>query len=430
MLIGLGQIETRVQSKSRIDLSIGHAITTFAQSLTWSTEVLPHTAKAEQRVACLYSLGLSPKSDKLLDTIEKLAASGDNAQGCLVALMFNDRELAFKALQSGPRKDDEINHRLSMAITAFSLIEDSGVRGEQRTRSFKRIEQCLGTLKGPFAEAIANFVTTGLWSEVLTSKSLPLKLKVAIALLSLSDNDLSTYIDQETRLAISSGNIQGVVLTGLSNSAIDLFQSYLNRTSDVQTAALAMSFSAPRFVHDARFDAWRHAYRSQLNTWGLYIERTKFDMQSTKLSVTWDGTKTLQPLRAQVSLRCNKCNEALHRDLPQPDTQSASSTISGARSHTPNRNVNIFGDSKSGTVCPKCNTHLPRCVICDLWLGVADPRSKGVRAEEWKDPFSQHLEVCMRCRHMYHRGHAQEWFAGHEKCAVPDCECRCNALDR
>ena len=380
-------------------------------------------------MVCLYTLGLSPKSEDLLKTIDNLAASGDNAQSCLIALMFNDRELAFKALQSGPRKDDDIHHRLSMAITAFSLIEDSNMPGEQRTRSFQRIEQSLGNLKGPYAEAVAKFVTTGLWSEVLTSKSLPLTLKVAIALLSLPDNDLSTYMNQETHLAISSGNLQGIVLTGLSNSAIDLFQSYLNLTSDVQTAVLAMSFSAPRFVHDRRFDAWRHVYRSQLNTWGLYIERTKFDMQSTKLSVTWDGTRTLKPLRAQVSLRCNKCSEALHRDLPQPDAQSASTTISGGRSYTPNRNVNIFGDSKSGTVCPKCNAHLPRCVICDLWLGVPDPRSKGARTDGGKDPFGQHLEVCLRCRHMYHRGHAQVWFGDHEKCAVPDCECRCNALD-
>ena len=429
VLIRSGQAETRVQAKSFSDLSIGHAITTFARSLEWPMELLPQTATAEKRIICLHTLGLSPKSEHLLNRVEDLAASGANAQSCLLALMFKDRELAFKALQSGPRKEDDIHHRLSMALTTFSIIEDSNMSGVQRTRSLQRIEHSLGNLKGPYVEAIGKFLTTGLWSEVLTLKSVPLQLKVAIALLFLPDDDLSSYINHETHLAISSGNTHGIILTGLSKPTIDLFQSYINLTSDVQTAVLAMSFSAPRFVHDRRFDVWRRAYRSLLNTWGLYIERTKFDMQSTKLSVTWDGTKSLQPLRAQVSLRCRKCSEALHRDLPQPDTQSVSTTVSGGRSQTPHKSVNIFGDSKSGTVCPKCNAHLPRCVICDLWLGVPDPRSKGARGETDKDPFSQHLEVCLRCRHMYHRGHAQQWFGDHVKCAVPDCECRCNSLD-
>lgn len=37
--------------------------------------------------------------------------------------------------------------------------------------------------------------------------------------------------------------------------------------------------------------------------------------------------------------------------------------------------------------------------------------------------------VCRSCWHMSHGSHAEEWFAEHEVCPVPECECRCGEMD-
>ena len=428
ILIVPGHIEARIQTQTPIDVSIEYAVTKFAQSLRAPMNTMPQTAKRHLRILCLYTLGFGPNAEELQHTVENLASSGQNAQASLLALIFNDRELAFKALQVGPRRDEDTYQGLSMAITAFSLVEEGNLRGDRRTQALQRVKQSLGDTKGPFAKAIVLYITNGEWAEVLKADFLPLRFRVAIALLSLSDADLTSYLNRETERTIISGDVQGIVLTGLSNPAIDLFESYIERTSDLQTAVLALSFAVPRFVRDERFNNWRHSHRKLLNTWKLYVERSRFDVQSTRLSTTYEGTRIFRPAPPQVTLRCSKCGDAVHRDLP-PENQSVS-TISVAGSQSQSQSHNVFGDSRSGTVCSKCNAHLPRCVICDLWLGVPDQKSRGVAAgREGKDPFAQHMEMCMTCGHMYHRGEATEWFAIHPKCPASDCKCRCNELD-
>lgn len=428
VLITPGRIETRIQSQASADVSIEYAVTKFAQSLRAPMNTMPQTSKRHLRILCLYLLGFGPNAEELQQTVEKLASSGHNAQASLLALMFNDRELAFKTLQDGPRNDEVTYQGLSMAITAFSLIEEGNLRGERRTQALQRVKQSLRETKGPYAKAIALYTTTGNWTEALDADFLPLRFRVAIAFLSLSDTDLTSYLNRETQRTIISGDVQGIVLTGLSNPAIDLFESYIERTSDLQTAVLSLSFAAPRFVRDERFNFWRQSYRTLLNTWKLYIERSRFDAQSTKLSTTHYGTKLIRPSPPQVTLRCNKCGDALHREIPSDDQSVSSVSVAGSQSQSQNHSV--LGDSRSGTVCPKCNAHLPRCVICEMWLGVPDQKARGAAVgRERNDPFDQHLEICLTCGHMYHRGHATEWFAKHAECPAPECKCRCNELD-
>ena len=155
-------------------------------------------------------------------------------------------------------------------------------------------------------------------------------------------------------------------------------------------------------------------------------------------------------------------------------------------------------------MCPNCGARLPRCAVCDFWVGEVDPRSKGARArakaraqkekkrvsgdenhsdekalngnyherdkdrddaeregseegsygeddeddydydesdEEGRaerraskkkrdgDLMAGFVEICLACRHVYHRGHAREWFARHDECAAVGCRCLCGGLD-
>ncbi|KAI4138640.1 MAG: hypothetical protein LQ340_008051, partial [Diploschistes diacapsis] len=45
------------------------------------------------------------------------------------------------------------------------------------------------------------------------------------------------------------------------------------------------------------------------------------------------------------------------------------------------------------------------------------------------DAMEGFIEICLSCRHLYHRRHAKEWFRRHEECAVVGCRCPCGTLD-
>lgn len=48
------------------------------------------------------------------------------------------------------------------------------------------------------------------------------------------------YIDKLTQDMKDVGNLEGIVLTGLTKDGVDLMESYVDRTGDVQTASYCM----------------------------------------------------------------------------------------------------------------------------------------------------------------------------------------------
>lgn len=404
--------KSEIVSSAEVDNTAHSAIAALAQGLR-SARVLFSIppSKPDNRLVCLFSLGFHMDAEDLGSLVKTLVNENQNTEACLLALMCGDRGLAFGALRDGRRRDELST--LCMVISAFSTKSINELARQQ-------ISDVMAGNDDPFTKAILAYVTTSVWSNVLRIESLCVKYRIGVALMCLEDEELTEFIRLETTKAVDSGSVDGIVLTGLDHHAVDLFEAYIKKTGDLQTAVLVLSFAAPRFIRDPRFDAWRESYRSQLNSWRLFIERAMFDMGSTKLSVTSSGVKTIGPVSRQVSIRCDKCNEPLQRES-EADSMMA---YSGAQGR-------IFGDAKSSTICPKCSSHLPRCSICDHWLGVADPNTRGGQSTEKarEDPFFWHAEVCFTCDHMYHRGHADAWFSRHEECPVPDCECLCNSLD-
>lgn len=394
------------------------------------------SAAPDHRRLCLYTCGLGLSYQKLEAMVKDFVRQGQTTRAAALAITHGQAKLAFQALRSGNASPAQ--RELSLALAGYNrgVIDD---RWEETVRDIK------GDLDDPYARAILALVSHGDWHDVLAETSLPLRDRVGIALMYLNDDELTQYITDNLAECIQEGDIEGIVLTGLTEQAVPLFENYTRKSCDLQTAILAMSFTCPSYFTDARVDLWRQTYRSQLNNWGMFIHRVHFDVQSTKLSISLSGKPEIRPPPRQVSIRCNNCDQALHRkssrDLPPRafdsfDTQQNS----------------IFGDTKSGTVCPKCGRHMPSCVICMQWLGMPDPHSRGA-VEEVKrvgpeqdrtaeiDPLEKFLTVCRRCWHMSHGAHSREWFegrfnertqewiGGHDKCPVPGCDCTCRAVD-
>lgn len=107
--------------------------------------------------------------------------------------------------------------------------------------------------------------------------------------------DLLLYFLQLTRTlesiadkATKSGELDGLLLTGLEHGGISLLQSYVDRTGDVQTAALAGAFVHPGQLQDTRVERWIEAYRKMLDHWTLYTIRAKFDIaRGNKMRATF-----------------------------------------------------------------------------------------------------------------------------------------------
>ena len=338
-------------------------------------------------------------------------------------------------------KPTQAHKLLAMAIAGAA-------KGEADSDWEETCAEIAKELTDPYARAILALVSKGDWRSVIQETTLPLKYRVEVALRWLPDDQLTTYLDEATTEAIRQGDIEGIIFTGLGHpSSLDLFQSYINKFTDVQTPVLAMSHTVPRFINyepaKTRFESWRETLRWQMNSWKLQLERARFDVGSRKFAVTWDGRRLIDPPRQQVSLTCNYCTKPLAQH--DASSQVAVPTVGNEVVH-PTIGNPLGTNIMSGTVCPRCGRHMPRCGVCSFWLGAPDPMSRASIAadtgqghqgqgqgqgQERRKPTEAELMrrfivFCINCNHGFHAHHAREWFMKHRVCPVAECNCICD----
>ena len=373
------------------------------------------TESPNHRRLCLYTCGLGLRYQPLENLVKDLVRQDQNTKAAALAMIHGQAKLAFLALKNG--SPSSIQRELSMALAGFHKGDADEVWEET-------VSELAHHLEDPYARAIFALVRHGDWHDVLRETALPLRDRVGIALMYLDDHELTQFINTNLVDCVSEGDIEGVVLTGLTEQAVPLFENYIRKFSDLQTAILAMSITCPRYFADSRVDLWRETYRSYLDRWEMWVQRSQFDVQSVKFSTPPDAKPELCPASRQISLRCNYCDQALDRNstFAPPST---SSTNFGSHSE------NVFEDDDSGTTCPRCHRHLPRCVICMDWLGMPEshPKGNGAAAMTTATAMNKFISACRSCWHMSHGGHAMQWFTDHQICPVPDCECRCMEID-
>ena len=384
------------------------------------------TKYPEHRSLCLRLCGATQSHRALEDLVKTLSAENQHTKAAALAIFQDEPKLAYLALRS--HKPTQAHKLLAMAIAGAG-------KGEADSDWEETCAEIAKELTDPYARAILALVSKGDWNSVIQEATLPLKYRVEVALRWLPDEILTAYLAKATTEAIRRGNIEGIVLTGLGHSALDLFQSYISKFSDVQTAVLAMSHTVPRFINNepakTRFESWRETLRWQMNSWQLQLERARFDVGSRKFAVTWDGRKLIEPPRQQVSLTCNYCT----KPLTQHDTSSQVPPSTSVEVVHPSIGNPLGAPTMSGTVCPRCGRHMPRCGVCSFWLGSPDPMSRanitGDTGQEQRKPTEAELMrrfvvFCINCNHGFHAHHAQEWFMKHKVCPVAECNCICD----
>jgi hypothetical protein len=418
------------------------------------------TKRPEARQLCLAVCGWTFSREVLLQRCHVLMAKGEYYKAIVIAVMRGFKDLAQELLQTSIT---------AHAIPAWNLglgavIACETVGPSQRGLCEWMAEQA----DDPYLKALLKYFVTGDWKAVTDMQLLPLSDRLGCALKYVDDARLEQFVKMETAKATVAGNIEGLVLTGLSERSVDLFRYYITKFNDLQTAVLALSFAAPLYISSIRFALWRESFLLQLQAWRAFAARTVYIDAHTRRSVARDGSRFSDTPARPVTLRCPHCmgitaTNTLRRgvagkaEIEVPGTiplmadgrplPPAPSTAGRAASAALN----------SGVLCPRCGRRMPHCGVCSQLLGAPDHRrmippsvassvisgsdDSDIRYGSGKalelrssvaalgeDGLAKQALYCMSCLHVFHGHHARDWFARHRICPVADCACNCGIL--
>ncbi|XP_028926405.1 GATOR complex protein MIOS isoform X2 [Ornithorhynchus anatinus] len=390
----------------------------------WSGPEKPPDGPApnEERVLALQLCGWIRKGTEtdVGPFLNSLVHDGEWERAAAVALFNLDIRRAIQILNQGASSD---RGDLNLNVVAMAL---SGYTDEKN--SLWR-EMC-GTLRlqlsNPYLCVMFAFLTSeaGCYDGVLYENRVAVRDRVAFACKFLSDAQLNRYIEKLTNEMKEAGNLEGILLTGLTKDGVDLMESYVDKTGDVQTASYCMLQGSPSEVlKDERVQYWIENYRNLLDAWRFWHKRAEFDIHRSKLD------PSSKPL-AQVFVSCNFCGKSISYSCPSAGPHQGRGFSQYGVSGSPTKS--------KVTSCPGCRKPLPRCALCLINMGT--PVSScpgGSRSDEKVDlskdkklaQFNNWFTWCHNCRHGGHAGHMLSWFRDHAECPVSACSCKCMQLD-
>ncbi|KAF2668357.1 hypothetical protein BT63DRAFT_479765 [Microthyrium microscopicum] len=370
------------------------------------------------RQLCLAVCGWAFSKEVLRQKCQILMDRGQYYKAIVVAVMRGFKDLAQDLLRTAIQTKRLQNIGLGAVIACESVNE------EQRELCSWMAEET----DDPYLKALLAYFVSGDWKVVADMPLLPLSDRIGCALKYVDDTRLTEFIKLQTSISAVAGHTEGLVLTGLTDRAVDLFRQYVAKFNDLQTAVLAMSFSCPVYVSDPRFDMWRETYLMQMQTWRAFNERTAYLDAHTKRSSARSGARFGNAPARPLTLRCIHCQgtlapHTLKRATTNTSTVTQSTTGTLLTVSAPKMPFSASASAHSGLVCPHCGRAMPHCGICGLLLGAPDPRKVNGAAAELlakEDALFRQALFCVTCTHVFHGNHARDWFARHKMCPVPD----------
>jgi hypothetical protein len=209
------------------------------------------------------------------------------------------------------RCPDEVLNLVSGTLAA--LIPSAGGTPSNELRD--HTERVIVRLKDPYFRVMLTQLTSKDWSEVLEEESLPLRERLVIAFQFLEDKALTSYLRRTIDRACIRGDIEGLIIAGLTPKGMDILQCYVDRTGDVQTAAILAAHVSPAKFADARAERWLETYRDLLDGFKLFHHRVAFDIERGLILQDAVQNGDLAPFDwapRQILIRCNYCSKPMN----------------------------------------------------------------------------------------------------------------------
>lgn len=250
------------------------------------------------------------------------------------ALFRGDTKGAVQVLKQASTDHPELLF-VSLALQLVGNVMQEGDRKNKNNAVKEALDfdERVASKTDPYLRAISSIIATGDWLAIANQRSLPLRDRVFVAVRYLPDDALTAWLRAETEAAMEAGNIEGIVLTGITDPLVDILARYISKFGDFQSATLALSICSPRFIDDVRASAFRTAYRTYLQRHHAFFLRAKFDVESTKRS-KHQGRPSLRPPGRQIALRCVYC-----------DASTSLHTHNNSSSNSSNPNSHLTGNA-------------------------------------------------------------------------------------
>jgi hypothetical protein len=301
------------------------------------------TAFPYQRRLCLAVLGCHFDPEDLEIECQRLEDLKEFGRAAGIAAFHGDLGRCVKALDAG----DVETKLMASIVSAFWAMTEAGHMHTNKSSVWRARTARFGNLlEDPFKRSIFAYISNSGWKEVLDDISLPLSERIGIALRWMTDGELKGYLNYWADTAIKDADLEGIVLLGVTPGLVDLFQRYIDRTGDIQTAALVMGLTTPRYFTDDKVEGWISTYKELLKSWKLFISKCKFNVMRSQNSRNGAGKITAPIPKPQSFIRCTQCSERF----------------------------NIGPGTKT---CSKCGAAMPRCAICLTRIG--DPISQTMK---------------------------------------------------
>ncbi|KAF7782973.1 hypothetical protein Agabi119p4_2349 [Agaricus bisporus var. burnettii] len=375
---------------------------------TWRPVV--STVKLVQRQVAMKLCGWSLKEDELSAAILKWEKDGQYPRAAAWLVFTRQYSKALETLM----KSNDSSHKI-MSGTIAALLPHGTHSGPIRNHELREhCERLLRDLKDPYFSAILTYLTVGDWADVVKEENIPLRERLAMALQFLDDKALSAYLRRVIEHAVSKGDIDGLIVTGLTRRGMDILQTYINNTGDIQTAAILGSYVSPHRIRDPRVIRWLETYRDMLDGFKLHHPRVLFDIERGQILTEAMQNGDIPPMDLvpkQIMIRCNYCNKPV---VPEEELLPSEQA------------------KWKPTTCSNCQKPLPKCSVCLLTLNIVPDAAREIDLglSPHKDTIDDAIVICQTCRHGGHASHLMEWFFGEGGrslgvCPVADCECRC-----
>lgn len=361
--------------------------------------------------------------DDFLDLLRKWESEGQTTRAACWASLIGEFETANEYLL---RSNDDLLHVVAGTVSAILTHRKS--QGQGSSVSFElspwreNCQRMITRLSDPYIRIMLSRLIEEPWIEILQDEAVRLTDRLGIIFRFLEDEKVSAALHATFENLKRGGELDGLLFTGLTSRGMDLVQAYVDRTGDVQTAAILGSYVCPARLKDSRVEHWVESYRGLLDQWKLFHFRCQFDIERGQMLQHLVRTGSVQPtewVERQLFIRCNYCSKV----ISPKQASDASNTLPNTERIRTNR-------------CSNCAKTLPRCVVCLMAIGISNDSLRDAElANETapQDTLDEALVFCQTCRHGGHASHIFDWFFGsdrqaHTTCPVADCNCRCADL--